>query len=60
MPGTGDSDIVTRDAAEWLASTTAGSFRPTVPTLRERFGLTAQEAVAAIRIANTLRNARAT
>lgn len=45
-------------AAEWLMQPRERSGRATVPELRERFGLSVQEAIAAIREAN-LRRARA-
>lgn len=47
-------------AGQWLADEPRSRFnRPIVPLLRERFGLTAAEAIEAIREAN-LRQARAT
>lgn len=42
-------------AAEWLTQPRERTGRATVPELRERFGLTVQEAVAAIREANLRR-----
>lgn len=45
-------------AAEWLIQPRERTGRATVPELRERFGLTVQDALAAIREAN-LRRARA-
>lgn len=45
-------------AAEWLMTPRERTGKATVPELRERFGLSGQEAVAAIREAN-LRRARA-
>jgi hypothetical protein len=45
-------------AAEWLATTPRDRRRPIIPQLRERFGITALEAIEAIREAN-LRQARA-
>ncbi|MDN2579196.1 hypothetical protein [Aquibium sp. ELW1220] len=46
-------------AAEWLALNPRDKInRPVVPMLRERFGLSAMEAIEAIRAAN-LRHARA-
>jgi len=47
-------------AAEWLSATEAGAHCPTVPTVRERFGLSATDAVEAIRRAQSLRWGRAT
>ncbi|RWI90532.1 MAG: hypothetical protein EOR22_23605 [Mesorhizobium sp.] len=53
-----EPDIQVQHAAEWLAS--AGKTgRATVPDLRSRFGLTAHQAIEAIRLANALRLARA-
>jgi hypothetical protein len=54
-----DPDIAVQAAAEWLATAPAGAHSPTIPTVRERFGLTAPDAIEAIRRANALRNARA-
>jgi hypothetical protein len=49
-------DPAVRAAAEWLASDQALAIdRPAVPELRRRFGLSAPEAVDAIRIARNVR-----
>ncbi|TGR22397.1 MULTISPECIES: hypothetical protein [unclassified Mesorhizobium] len=46
-------------AGEWLSKTSRDRIsRPIVPTLKERFGLSSEEAIAAIREAN-LRRQRA-
>lgn len=44
------------EAAEWYATTPRRHLnRPIIPTLRERFGLSNQEAVQAVREANLIR-----
>lgn len=55
------SDTAVQAAAEWLATDTANRINnPIVPKLKERFGLSAKDAVEAIRRAQSLRWGRAT
>lgn len=53
-------DVAVQAAAEWLANTRDhASGRPAVPELKTRFGITALEAVEAIRRAQAIRWGRA-
>ncbi|RUW24624.1 hypothetical protein [Mesorhizobium sp. M4B.F.Ca.ET.013.02.1.1] len=56
-PGEADPKIV--EAIEWFASYRGDRSRPSVPLLRERFGLSVAEACSVLREVN-LRRARAT
>ena len=56
---TPDTEAV-KAAAMWLASDPERTGRAIVPDLKTRFGITAIEAIEAIRVAVRLRSARAT
>jgi len=58
LAGTESSHQAITDAAIWLATTPRDVSRPIIQQLVERFGLTKQEAIEAIRAAN-LQRARA-
>jgi hypothetical protein len=54
-----EPDESARLAAEWLANEPDHTGRTVIPDLRQRFGLTTQQAIEACRRAQALRNARA-
>lgn len=57
-PAEREHDEAIAVAAEWLSTSPRDTGRPIIPALRERFGLTAKEAIDVLREAN-LRRARA-
>jgi hypothetical protein len=53
-----EPDESTRLAAEWIASQDDHTGRAVIPDLRQRFGLTTEQAIEACRRATIIRNGR--